>query len=85
MLRLGFYVEAEDASASNCLVANSTVLAPAGFQTVKQRIAELGYPNIEVELFHREGSKNHCRLTLDFQRNLLYFCSLLYFVHVSCF
>lgn len=43
-------VEAEDAFAANCLLINGTVLMPAGFPTVKQQIAELGCPIIEVEM-----------------------------------
>ena len=43
-------VEEEEAYAVNCLLANGTVLAPAGFPTVKQQIAEGGFPIIEVEM-----------------------------------
>jgi len=43
-------VEEEEAYAANCLLANGTVLAPAGFPGVKGQIAELGYPIIEVEM-----------------------------------
>ncbi|MCO6488560.1 MAG: hypothetical protein J5I98_09100, partial [Phaeodactylibacter sp.] len=43
-------VEEEEAYAANCLLINGTVLAPAGFPTVKQRIAEGCFPIIEVEM-----------------------------------
>ncbi|MCB0593223.1 MAG: hypothetical protein H6557_17400 [Lewinellaceae bacterium] len=43
-------VEEEEAYAVNCLLANGTVLAPAGFPKVKRQIAELGCPIIEVEM-----------------------------------
>jgi len=43
-------VEERETYAANCLLANGTVLAPAGFPKVKQQIAELGYPIIELDM-----------------------------------
>jgi dimethylargininase len=44
------WVEAEEAYTANCLLVNGTVLAPAGFPKVKQKISQLGYPLIEVDM-----------------------------------
>lgn len=43
-------VEAKEGYATNCLPVNGSVLMPAGFPKVKQKIEELGLPVIEVDM-----------------------------------
>ena len=43
-------VDRKEAYAANCLLINGTVLVPAGFPKVKQQVAALGYPIIEVDI-----------------------------------
>lgn len=43
-------IEEEEGYAANCLRANGTLLMPAGFPRVRQQIAGLGYPILEVEM-----------------------------------